>query len=57
MRKKRYSHNVGILLSDETFEQLVAVTDHLEITVSEFICDLVEKRLKRTMKEINYNDR
>ena len=32
MRKKRFKKNIGILVSNETSDQLIEVTDRLEIT-------------------------
>ena len=46
MRKKRYTKNVGILISKETFDQLVEVTDKEEITISKFIRQLIEEKFK-----------
>jgi hypothetical protein len=45
MRKKRFTKNVGILISDEVFDHLVAVTDMKEITLSKYIRKLIEDRL------------
>lgn len=56
MRKKRFTKNVGILLSNETFDQLVEVTDEQEITISKFIRQLIEEKLNATGRE-NTNDR
>jgi predicted CopG family antitoxin len=50
MRKKRFTKNVGILMSNETYGQLVEVTDKEEMTVSEFIRGLVEKELMENKK-------
>ena len=51
MRKKRYTKNVGILVSNETFDQLVKVTDIMEITMSKFIRQLIEQRLNAEGRE------
>ena len=51
MRKKRLTKNIGILVSNETFDQLVEVTDRQEITVSEFIRQLIEERFSSEGKE------
>jgi hypothetical protein len=42
MRKRKYSKNVGVLLTEATYEKLVQVTDEKEIPISEFIRSLVE---------------
>ena len=51
MRKKRFTKNVGILVSNETFNQLVEVTDKEEITMSEYIRQLIEERLNEARRE------
>ena len=56
MQKKRYTKNIGILVSNETFDQLVEVTDELEITISKFIRQLIEDNLSETGRE-NNNER
>ena len=56
MQKKRYTKNIGILVSNETFDQLVEVTDELEITISKFIRQLIEEKFNTTGRE-NHNDR
>ena len=45
MRKKKYSRNVGVMLDEENYQQLVLVTDEKEVTVSEFIRELVQEKL------------
>ena len=56
MQKKRYTKNIGILVSNETFDQLVKVTDKQEITISKFIRQLIEEKLNTTGREKS-NDR
>ena len=51
MQKKRYTKNIGILVCNETFNQLVEVTDKEEITLSEFIRQLIEEKLNATGRE------
>ena len=56
MQKKRYTKNIGILVSNETFEQLAEATDEQEITISKFIRQLIEQHLNEQGRE-NDNDR
>jgi predicted DNA-binding protein len=56
MQKKRYTKNIGILVSNEMFDQLVAVTDEQEITISKFIRQIIEQHLNEQGRE-NTNDR
>ena len=50
MRKKHFTKNVGVLLSDETYALLIEATDKAEVTFSNFIRELIEDKLKK-MKE------
>jgi predicted CopG family antitoxin len=47
MRKKYYTKNVGVLLSDETYALLIEATDKAEETFSNFIREIVEDKLKK----------
>ena len=54
MRKRNYTRNVGVLLSEGTYEKLIRVTNEKEIPHSEFIRELIEEALK--MKEEERQD-
>ena len=56
MRKKKYLKNIGVLLTDEQYEQLVQITDKLEVTLSGYLRDLVEKELRENQKEEYQNE-
>ena len=45
MRKKKYIKYVGVLLTNEQYEQLVQVTDKLEKTMSEYIREIVQEKI------------
>lgn len=51
MRKRRYSHNVGVLLNDAVYKRLIETTDKQEITMSKYIRDLIEQKLIEEMEE------
>ena len=53
MRKRLYTRNVGVLFSEETYQLLINITDKLEITISEYIRDLVKKNLLKENKKEN----
>lgn len=46
MRKKIYTRQVGVLFSEDTYQELIRITDEIEISVSEFIRQTVEEKLK-----------
>ena len=51
MRKRLYTRNVGVLLTESSYLQLVNITDKLEVTTSEYIRGLVEKEIYENKKE------
>ncbi len=51
MRKKTFTRQVGVLFSEDTYAELIRITDEIEISVSEFIRDMVEKELKKNRKK------
>lgn len=51
MRKRRYSHNVGVLLDDDTYNRLIEITDKQEITLSKYIRDLIEQKISDEMEK------
>lgn len=53
MRKRLYTRNVGVLFSEEIYQQLIDITDTLEVTISGYIRDLVEMHL---IKKENENE-
>jgi hypothetical protein len=56
MRKKKYFHNVGVMFDEETYQQLVLVTDGKEVTLSEFIRGLVQDNLNEKPKGERNNE-
>jgi len=51
MRKRLYTRNVGILLTEDSYQQLIDITDKLEVTISGYLRCLVEKELRKNQKE------
>ena len=45
MRKRLYTRNVGVLLTEDIYQQLIDITNKLEVTISGYIRDLIEKHL------------
>ena len=57
MRKRLYTRNVGVLLTEDSYQRLINITDELEVTISGCIRDLVENHLiEKYKKEINKNE-
>ena len=53
MRKKRYTNHVGVLFDDDTYSKLVQITDHSEVSLSEYVRTVVEVKLKNEEKEVS----
>ena len=51
MRKKKYHKNVSVLLTDETYDLLVKVTDELEKPLSEYLWEMIKDKLCKINKE------
>ena len=51
MRKKKYTNYIGVLFDDETYSNLVQVTDEAELSLSEFVQAIVEAKLKNENEE------
>jgi len=56
MRKRSYTRNVGVLLSEDLYQQVVSITDRMEITISEFIRNAVEEECKKSEREEQDNE-
>ena len=52
MRKRRLTRNVGVLLDETTYQQLVKATDEEEVTMSEFIREVVVEKLNPESKGV-----
>ena len=53
MRKKKFTRSVGVLLNEDVYQQLVAVTDEKEIPLSEYIRKLVEDEVSQEEESKN----
>ena len=45
MRKKTYTKNTAVLLSDEQYDRLLWITNRLEMPLSEFIRMAVDEKM------------
>jgi len=45
MRKKTYTKNTAVLLSDEQYDKLLWITDRFEMPLSEFIRMAVDEKM------------
>jgi len=46
MRKSKYTELVGVLFSKDVYKEIARITDREEISLSEFIRNIVEEKLK-----------
>jgi metal-responsive CopG/Arc/MetJ family transcriptional regulator len=56
MKKKKLVNAVGVVLDEYLFQELVRVTDELEVSKSEFIRKLIEKEFERERVEQESSD-
>ena len=56
MRKRNFTRNVGVLLTEEVYQLLISVTDKREITLSEFIRTLIDEEFSKIGKEGEVNE-
>lgn len=47
MRKKHFTRQVGLILSEETYNQLIEQTNKEEVTISEWMREAVEAYLEK----------
>jgi len=45
MKKKVFTRPVSIVLTDEMFDQIKAITDHDNTAISDFIRDAIQEKL------------
>ena len=56
MRKKTFTRQVGVLFSEDTYAELIRITDEIEISFSEFIRRIVEEKINKSKKEGKCNE-
>lgn len=55
MRKKSLTKQVGVVMTEETYDLLIKITDQMEVPVSEFIRGILVDTLKQIKKEEHSN--
>ncbi len=50
MRKKTYTKNTAVLLSDEQYDRLLWITNRLEMPLSEFIRMAVDEKMDSQLR-------
>ena len=56
MRVRKFTRQIGVVLSDETYQSLIAITNKNEMPVSEFVRKVLEKKLDQLEKEDQKDD-
>jgi predicted CopG family antitoxin len=51
MRKRVLTKQVGVIFSEEVYQQLIKVTDKLEISISQFIREIIEEKISQNKGE------
>ena len=52
MRKKTYTKNTAVLLSDEQYDKLLWITNQLEMPLSEFIRMAVDEKMDSELSRL-----
>ena len=52
MRKKKFTKNVAVLLSDKQYDRLLWITDLLEMPLSEFIRNAVDGKMDSEIRKL-----
>ena len=45
MRKRKLTKQIGVMLTEESYQTLISITNNLEISISELIRKMIEKQL------------
>jgi predicted DNA-binding protein len=53
MRKRVLTNQVGVVLSEETHQRLVKITDNLEVPISGFVREIIEEKIDQIKGEEN----
>jgi len=51
MRKRVLTNQVGVVLSEETYQHLVKITDNLEVPISQFVREIIEEKIDQNKGE------
>jgi len=54
MRKKIYTKNTAVLLSDEQYDRLLWITNRLEMPLSEFIRMAVDEKMDSQLRKFKH---
>jgi predicted CopG family antitoxin len=45
MRKRKLTRQIGVMITEETYQTLISITNKLEISSSEFIRKMIEEKV------------
>ena len=57
MRKRKLTRQIGVLLPEKTYYQLIQLTNHMELSVSECVRNIVERCLSQMEDEEDQDER
>jgi predicted DNA-binding protein len=52
MRKRSLTRQVGVVMSEETYNQLIQITDEKEVPISVFIRELIEDHFAKEVSAL-----
>jgi predicted CopG family antitoxin len=54
MRKRKLTRQIGVMISEETYQTLISITDQLEISISELIRKMIEEKVNHSNVDKKY---
>ena len=54
MRKRKLTRQIGVMITEETYQTLISITDQLEISISELIRKMIEEKVNHSNVDKKY---
>ena len=55
MRKRKLTRQIGVMLTEETYQTLISITNKLEISSSEFLRKMIEEKIDNLNDDKDYS--
>ena len=53
MRKRVLTKQAAVVLSEETYQSIIEVTDKLEVPISQYIREIIEEKIDQEKGDVN----
>ena len=54
MRKRKLTRQIGVMITEKTYQTLISITDQLEISISELIRKMIEEKVNHSNVDKKY---